>query len=365
MRVNKALMALAVAGALNACGGGGPDAGVAPFAGGASSPTGGGGGGGGSTPTGPGGGISNVANGVPSQRFMSISVKQYNLDWSFDGKTTEVQIYVADTAGNPVPDGSVIQFSTEGGQVITSCKTSGIKSGTTVISGCAVTFNTQDFRPKDGFARVIAWMVGQEAYKDLNANGQYDQGEPFIDSGRIFRDDDASGDYNAAFDELVIGSTLTAQPGIGTQACLPLPTDLPNINEVPLSVQETCDGVWGSTLIRRTVELPISDPRVLRIEPIDGGVVVYSDTALTSNPADPPDTRPALEKRPAAPLGTKIEVANAPKDCTITVTPDAVPNAVFTTGHQIRGVGVGCSGKTVLVSATFEGLVAPTDYTLP
>jgi hypothetical protein len=353
MRAHKILMALAAAGMLSACGGGGADAGTPPFAGGASSPTGGGGG---STPTNPGGGISNVANGVPSQRFMSISVEQYNLDWSFDGKTTDVQIYVADTAGNPVPDGSVIQFSTEGGQIVTSCKTSGIKSGTTVISGCAVTFNTQDFRPKDGFARVIAWMVGQEAYKDLNANGKYDQGEPFIDSGRIFRDDDASGDYSASFDELVIGSTLTAQPGIGTKSCLPLPTDLPNINEIPLSVQDTCDGVWGSTLIRRTVELPVSDPRLLRIEPVVGGVVVYTDTALP---------QPPLAARPAAPLGTTIAVANAPTDCKITITPDKVPNAVTTTLHQIRGVGAGCSGRSVLVSAEFEGRTATADYVLP
>jgi hypothetical protein len=354
MRVSKALMVLAAAGVLTACGGGGADAGTPPFAdGSASAPTGGGGGG--STPTGPGGGISTVSNGVPSQRFMSISVEQYNLDWSFDGKTTSVQVFVADTAGNPVPDGSVIQFSTEGGQIITSCKTTGIKSGTTVISGCSVVFNTQDFRPFDGFARIIAWMVGNEAYKDLNANGQYDQGEPFIDSGRIFRDDDNSGTYNSSFDELVVDATLTAQPGIGTAACL-LPTDRPNINEIPLSVQATCDGAWGSTLIRRTAVIPVSDPRFLVMEPVSEGVAVYSNTATPI---------PALQNRPAATLGTEVAVANAPTGCKITVTPDKVPNAVTTTVHQIRGVGTACSGQTVLVSATFEGRTATANYTLP
>jgi hypothetical protein len=334
------------------CGGGGGDAGTPPFGNGD-----GGTGGGGGSPTTPGGGISPVSNGVPSQRFMSISVETYNLDWSFDGITTSVQVFVADTAGNPVPNGSVIQFSTEGGQVVTSCTTSGIQNGTSTISGCSVTFNTQDYRPVDGYARIIAWMVGQEAYKDLNANGQYDQGEPFIDSGRIFRDDDDSGDYSPSFDELVVDSTTTSQPGMGTSACV-LPADLPNVNEIALSVQDTCDGQWGSTLIRRTVTLPVSDPRFLSVAPAAGGVYVYSDTSFTV-------ARP-VEQRPAAPNGTVVAVANPPAECTVTVTPAAVANAVTATFHAITGVGSGCAGQTVLVSATFAGRPpATTNYTLP
>jgi hypothetical protein len=336
----KALVASLCTFVVVSCGGGGGDAGTPPF-GSASSPTGGGGGG----TTTPGGGISTVSNGVASQRFMSISVETYNLDWSFDGKTTSIQVFVADTAGNPIPNGSVIQFSTEGGQVVTSCATTGIQNGTSTISGCSVTFNTQDYRPTDGYVRVIAWMVGQEAYKDLNANGQYDQGEPFIDSGRIFRDDDDSGTYSATFDELVVDSTLTSQPGQGTSACV-LPADLPNVNEIALSVQDTCDGQWGTTLIRRTVVLPVSDPRFMTVAPVTGGVLVYSDTSFTV-------ARP-IDQMPAAPNGTAIAVANAPAGCEVTLTPAVVENAVTATFHAITGVGT-CSGQSVLVSATFTG----------
>jgi hypothetical protein len=351
---------LLLAATVVACGGGGGDAGTSPFAtpaeGGASAPVTGGGGTTTPVSTTPGGGISNVGNGVPSQRFMSISVENYNLDWSFDGKTTNVQVFIADTAGNPVPNGSVVQFSTEGGQIVTSCLTTGIQSGTSVISGCSVVFNTQDYRPVDGYVRIIAWMIGQEAYKDLNANGVYDSGEPFIDSGRIFRDDDESGTFNSSFDELVVGSTLQTEPGIGTSACN-VPTDLPNVNEIPLSVASTCDGQWGTTLIRRTVVLPVSDPRALSVEPGPGGVYVFSGTSNIARP---------VAERPAAPLGTTVTVANPPAGCEITVTPAAVANAVTATFHRISGVGTTCSGATVLVSAEFSGRPPATgNYTLP
>ena len=360
MRNHLNLLALSAALLLTACGGGGSDAGTAPFVdASASAPTGGGTT---ATPTGPAGGISNVSNSVPSQRFMSISVEKYNLDWSFDGQKTQVQIFAADTAGNPVPDGSTIQFSTEGGQIVTSCKTSGITSGASTISGCAVTFNTQDYRPVDGYVTIIAWMIGEEAYKDLNANGKYDQGEPFIDGGRVFRDDDESGDYSATFDELVVGSTLSAQPGIGTAACA-LPANLPNVNEIPLSLPDTCDGVWGTSLIRRTVRLPVSDPRAMQV--VQGtspgglnGVYVFSDTSFSV-------ARP-LAQQPAAPQGTTVAVANAPTGCTVSITPTVVANAISATFHAISGVGATCSGQSVTVSATFTGTPpATTTFVFP
>jgi len=291
---------------------------------------------------------------------MSISVDTYNLNWAVDGVTTSIQIFVADTAGNPVPNGSAIQFSTEGGQIVTSCTTTGIQSGTSVISGCNVTFNTQDYRPLDGFVRIIAWMRGEEAYKDLNANGVYDTGEPFIDSGQIFRDDDDSGDYSATFDELSIGATLTGAPGIGTSVCA-APSQPVNINEAPLSVVNTCDGVWGQTLIRRTVVLPVSDPRRLAIEAATGGVVVFSQGGAYARPY-----------RIAATAGTTVAVSNPPAECTVTVTPPTVNQvSVYETFHAIQGVGTtanpgACAGRSVLVEAKFESYgTATATYTFP
>jgi hypothetical protein len=301
-----------------------------------------------------------VSSGVPSQRFMSISVEKRSLNWAVDGITTSIQVFVADTAGNPVPDGSIIQFSTEGGQIVTSCRTTGVKTDTSEISGCKVTFNTQDFRPLDGFVRIIAWMEGEEAYKDLNANGKYDTGEPFIDSGQIFRDDDDSGTYSATLDELSIGATLAGSPGIGTSACAP-PSQPVNVNELPLSVDSTCDGVWGKTLIRRTTVLPVSDPRNLRIETATGGVVVFSAGGAYPTPY-----------RLAATAGTTVTASNPPAGCTVTVSPPVVGvSEVFETLHKIEGKGSvanpnACSGNTVLVEAKFETYgSASVTYTFP
>jgi hypothetical protein len=353
MQIIKRMAALLLSLGLAACGGGGGDAGAPPFGDGA---TGGGGSTGGGTTT-PSGGISEVSTGVPSQRFMSISVGTYNLDWSFDGTRTKVQVYIADTAGNPVPDGTPIQFSTEGGQIVTSCTTTGVQNGSSVISGCEVEFNTQDFRPTDGFVRIIAWMEGEEAYKDLNANGKYDTGEPFVDTGQIFRDDDDSGDYSATFDELVVDATLTGTPGIGSAACL-APTQPVNINEVPLSVLDSCDGVWGKTLIRRTVVMPVSDPRALGLEAVAGGVRVFSEYNLGV--------------RTAAPAGTTVSVINPPAGCTITVSPSVVPpTAVLPSFHALitqataASAPNACVGNVTVEAKWTAGESARVVYTLP
>ena len=355
MKMMKRVITVASVIALAACGGGGGDAGTSSFSSGSgatSGTTGGTSGGttggtsggttGGSTSS---GGISTVSTGVPSQRFMSISAVTYYVNWGVDGQTTKIQVFVADTAGNPVADGTTVQFSTEGGQIETSCKTTGFKSGASIISGCSVTFNTQDFRPHDGTVTVIAWLEGEEAYKDLNADGKYTAGEPFLDSGQIFRDDDRSGNYDPTKDELSIGATLVGAPGIGTQACLGDET-LVNINEAPKSVDNTCDGVWGRTLIRRTITLPVSDPRFLTIAPASGGVVV--GTAFGSRAV-------------AAPAGTTVSVLNAPAGCPITVSPATVGIAeIDPTVHKIVAVPPAapaadpCSGKSVLVEAKFE-----------
>ncbi len=361
------LPALAVA-ALAACGGGGSDSGTTPFGTGAGTTgtsggtTGSGtsgttGGGTTATPTSPttnSGGISTVANGAPSQRFMSISAEKYNLNWALDGETVSVNIQIADTAGNPVAAGSVIQFSTEGGQIQSSCVTTGVTSGTSTISGCSVTFSTQDFRPTDGFVRIIAWMEGEEAYKDLNANGKYDAGEPFIDSGRIFRDDDNSGSYDPTFDELSIGATITGTPGIGTMACAAAPTDI-NINEVPRSVANTCDGVWGRTLIRRSIVFPVSDPRAVALDIVQGGVVAYTAGTPAASPF-----------RPATANGVKLKATGTIANCTVAIVSDTVSSAVTETYHAVRGTGTGCAGNSVLIEAGLPGYpAAAVTYSFP
>ena len=50
--------------------------------------------------------------------------------------------------------------------------------------GCGV----RTTNPRDGLVTVIAWVRGEEGYVDLNGNGMYDEGEPFIDLGEPYVD---------------------------------------------------------------------------------------------------------------------------------------------------------------------------------
>ena len=349
--------------ALAACGGGG-GGGSSLYAGpGASGPTGGG------TGSTGGGGISQVSTGVPTQRSMSLSAEKYALNWSFDGDVASITVRITDTAGNPVPDGTPVQFSTEGGQILTSCRLTGVTQGATTISACSVTFSTQNLRPLDGLVTILAWMEGQEAFIDLNGNGSFDSGEPFYESGRIYRDDNTNAIYSPGIDELNVGGTVASSPGLGTLPCGASPgytetsfgfssADPANfyLGTAPYSVPDTCDGQWGRTLVRGSVTFPVSDPRVMQIL-VSGPreVVLFSDFALASGSSSNPT---------AAPAGTTVSVVAPPAGCTIVITPPAVSvTAVAPTFHTLVTTGT-CSGS-VTVKAAFGDIETSVVVPLP
>jgi hypothetical protein len=326
---------------LTACSGGGGSAGTTSETGsGATAGTGssgstGTGSTGGSTGTGggnttPGGGISTSSNGVPSQKYMSLSIDSYNLDWSKDGSIAKVTVRVADTAGNPVPDGTIVQFSVGGGSILTSCKLAGVASGASKLSACTVDFATQNRRPSTGYVEVLAWLEGEEAYIDLNANGQYDTGEPYADSGRIFRDDNHNTVYDVNFDELSIDATLTTQPGLGTAACAAPDARLTNAAgiEQPYSVQNTCDGVWGKTLVRATATMAQSNSARIAVKAgLAAGELLVGSLANPSNVFV------------GAPGGTKMSL-KVPTGCTSTLSRDTV----FSTDINPISVFISLSG---------------------
>ncbi len=54
--------------------------------------------------------------------------------------------------------------------------------------------------PRDGLVTLLAVVRGQEAYTDVNGNGRWDQGEPFIDEGEPFLDVDDDGVWDPTID---------------------------------------------------------------------------------------------------------------------------------------------------------------------
>jgi len=87
-----------------------------------------------------------VTTGLPVQRAFSLSAGKFNLESKQEsGPTTpatHVQVMIADTFGNPVPDGTPVVFQTNMGSVGSSDK----GGCNTINGGCQVDFRMQDPR---------------------------------------------------------------------------------------------------------------------------------------------------------------------------------------------------------------------------
>lgn len=126
-----------------------------------------------------------VSTGIPDQDSLSISIGTFNVEgWDFDGETTTITARLADHFNNPVPDGTAISFTTEGGSIQPSC--------TTVNGVCSVVWTSQNPRPTNGLVTILAYAVGEESFIDFNGNGLADAGE-FTDLAEAFRDDNLDG----------------------------------------------------------------------------------------------------------------------------------------------------------------------------
>lgn len=138
-----------------------------------------------------------ISTGLPLQRSFDLSLTSSNIEGrEISGIPVTFTARLADQFGNPVPDGTVVNFITSGGSICTS--TTG--SCSTVNGACTCEWRSQDPRPADGRAVVLAYTVGLEDYVDSNGNNVYDSGEPFSDLADAFLDADKSGAYTLGVD---------------------------------------------------------------------------------------------------------------------------------------------------------------------
>ncbi|WP_367106324.1 hypothetical protein [uncultured Psychrobacter sp.] len=130
-----------------------------------------------------------VASSRVTQTGLSLSWEKNVLDWSYDGDTSNITARMVDRNGNAVPDGTVINFTAEGGKVTSSCATT---NGT-----CSVIFSTQNPRPGDGRVSILAVAEGEKDYIDMNENNAWDEGVDILvhNIGDTFRDDNENGTF--------------------------------------------------------------------------------------------------------------------------------------------------------------------------
>ncbi|MCS6119885.1 hypothetical protein G3444_13415 [Shewanella baltica] len=167
-----------------------------------------------------------ISTGIPDQDSFSLSATILNAEgWDVDGTKVTVTARLADAFNNPVPDGTTVSFTTEGGSIEDACQT--------VKGTCSVAWTSQLAKPEGqslidstgalirnpvailasnlgnyygqkygGRATITATAIGEESFPDLNGNGRFDSSEAtaFLTqkdvSGKSFDLDDAFNDYN-------------------------------------------------------------------------------------------------------------------------------------------------------------------------
>lgn len=119
-------------------------------------------------------------------------------------QTVTLTARALDYLGLPVPDGTTVSFSAEGGQL-------GATGCTTRDGRCSVSWTAALPLPADGRITVLATVAGEESFIDANGNNLYDDGEVFGDLAEAWRDDNDNGTY-----DLDLGEYFVDLDGNGT-----------------------------------------------------------------------------------------------------------------------------------------------------
>jgi Bacterial Ig-like domain (group 1) len=154
-----------------------------------------------------------VTTGIPTDASFSLGVGCFNIEgWDHDGVTTNVTARLGDRFQNPVPDGTAVTFTAEGGNIQSQCTTT-----TTPTEGgvCTVSYRSSNPRPSDGRVTLLAKAIGEESFVDANGNGSFDNGESFTDIPEPFRDDNENGAYDAGEDFFDFNNNQARDPADG------------------------------------------------------------------------------------------------------------------------------------------------------
>ncbi|GIU45288.1 hypothetical protein TUM4438_18430 [Shewanella sairae] len=184
-----------------------------------------------------------ISTGIPDQDSFSLAAEFVNAEgWNRDGTEVEVTARMADAFNNPVPDGTTISFTTEGGSIEDACQTTNGACSVTWTSQLsrpegATLFNEQGIQinnptaiqkcfvlkksvtdsdvcdlnnsnqvrvygnyygqPFGGRATITATAIGEETFPDLNGNGRFDY---------------VPGDYEDEKDAFLNGTDVTGEP---------------------------------------------------------------------------------------------------------------------------------------------------------
>jgi hypothetical protein len=254
-----------------------------------------------------------ISTGRPAQARFSLAIDTYNIEGlNINGTTTDVNIIASDRVGNPVPDGTAINFKSSGGQVGTEsvgvCKTTN--------GACNAKFTSASPRPPQGagwasgYVAITAFALGEETFIDANGNNVYDIGESFEDLGDIYVDANNSRTFTTGEETIQFQSA--------TSVCA---NSIAGTEWAP-STPATCDGKWGSAHVRKGSFVILSGARI-NITP----------GTLTASPGSQCSPVSATffafdENNNPLPKGTQLEISNLPAEgWAYKISPSIVPNS--------------------------------------
>ena len=234
-----------------------------------------------------------ISTGRPTQDRFSLAVETFNIEGAhIDGVTTKLSVRAYDRLGNPVVDGTVVNFISEGGGVQPFCNT---KDG-----ACSVEFTSAEFRPANGRVTVLAYAQGEESFDDLNTNNVWDRGEPFRNLGDAFVDNNEDGIWQLGEREIAFDPTKTL-------ACPAYPAD-GRYSNAPYKAN-TCDDPitgWGAAHVRRTAVIALSSHIVGSLAPSS-----FTTPACKGNMSRAFKFKVSDEDNNPLPAGTTIDKATA------------------------------------------------------
>lgn len=176
-----------------------------------------------------------IASGRPSQPRLSMTIEKWAIEgFSVDGVSTNVTLNLADRQGNPVPDGTAVNFVTEGGVMIPPTCVTGVVPGD---SRCSVSIRSQGGRPANGLVTIMAYAAGEEDFDDANGNNTYDCGETFRDLTLAYRDDTMTSTLVNPY----VAFEFSVPRGAASSSCALSSTPTVSIG----------DGVWGAADVRK------------------------------------------------------------------------------------------------------------------
>ncbi|MCX7176530.1 MAG: hypothetical protein NT159_21935 [Proteobacteria bacterium] len=275
-----------------------------------------------------------ISTGRPAQDRFTIGASVWNIDGlSVNGVTSSVTVIASDRLGNPVPDGTAINFISGGAQIEPSCSTT---NGT-----CKVTFTSANPRPANGKVTVVAYSLGEESFVDENGNNKYDAGEKFNDLGDLFVDNNGDNVWDPG-EQVISFNVSNSSPCVSGIAGSPAAP----------SKGGTCDGVWGSAHVRQSLQIvlsgstpaaPSSTAVAMKGSCSNSLSIILKDTLGNAMPAG---TKLSIDSNSVYDISSPNKV-----NATISVTPDTVPNSLAGTPHTIAVLVPACNTP---VSGTFN-----------